>query len=319
MLDEVKMKASTVLPRSDVPSIRSTRHTALLVVIVMLLLALAGYFGLGAYVADRISTAERHPVVEVPTTFGLAYEPVRFSSTVDKVPLDGWYLDSPGTNAIMMLHGWNGNRSEGDTAMPVAKALVDHDYDVLMFDFRGHGESGAARMSLGQYETRDVAGALEYLRGRGVNQVGVIGWSLGANTAINSAPDLPEMRAIVADSVWAELEPVLARKFTYYTGLPQIFIPAVTSSGKVLYGIDVQSNRPARALSVIGERPVLLIHGEQDDFIPVSNAYLLQKAAADNPNFSLWVVPGADHTRAYHEQPGEFIRRMLGFYDRYLD
>ncbi|MGE5138176.1 MAG: alpha/beta hydrolase [Rudaea sp.] len=313
------MKASIAIPRSDLPSIRSSGRTALRVVILMLLLALAGYAGLGAYVADRISTAERHPVVEVPTTFGLAYEPVRFNSAVDKVSLDGWYLDSPGKKVIVMLHGWNGNRSEGDTAMPVARALVDHDYDVLMFDFRGHGESGAARMSLGQYETRDVAGALEYLRERGVDQVGVIGWSLGANTAVNAAPGLPGMRAIVADSVWAELDPVLARKFTYYTGLPQIFVPATIWSGKLLYGIDVQSNRPARALSALGERPVLLIHGQQDDFIPVSNAYALQKAAANNPNFSLWVVPGTGHTRAYHEQPAQFIRRMLSFYDLYLD
>ncbi len=202
--------------------------------------------------------------------------------------------------------------------MPLLQALVGRNYDVFMFDFRGHGSSGSARMSLGQFETRDVAGALAYLKTRGVNEVGVLSFSLGANTAINCAPEHPEMRAILADSVWAELSPVAEYQLSRMAGVPSFFLPGVTASARLLHGIDIAGNRPASALATLGSRPILLIHGTEDDLIPVANAYLLQKAAASNPNFELWIVPGSGHTTAYPDHPDEFQKRMLGFFDRYL-
>jgi pimeloyl-ACP methyl ester carboxylesterase len=281
-------------------------------------LAGALYLILSAYVADKFSTPERVPVTRSPAQYGLSYQPVSFYSTVDHIRLEGWYIDSPGSKVIVMLHGWNGNRDNGDTAMPVTQALVAHNYDVFMFDFQGHGESGDGRMSLGQFETRDVAGALDYLRTRDVTGVGVLGWSLGANTAVNSAPEHPEMRAIVADSVWAELSPVFENQLTKYSGLPTFFSPGVMLAGRALYGIDIPNNRPARALASLGSRPVLLIHGSKDDRIPVANAYALQKAAANDPNFELWIALGAGHTRAFHDHPEEFLKRVLAIYDKYL-
>ncbi len=63
--------------------------------------------------------------------------------------------------------------------------------DVFMFDFRGHGNSGPGRLSFGQFESRDVSGALNYLRSRGVSEVGVIGWSLGATRRWIRRPSSP--------------------------------------------------------------------------------------------------------------------------------
>ncbi len=202
--------------------------------------------------------------------------------------------------------------------MPIMQALVTHGYDVFMFDFRGHGNSGAARLSFGQFETRDVSGALDYLRTRGVNEVGVIGFSMGAITAANAAPEHPEVRAIIADSVFADMPPFVDYNLARVAGLPSIFTPGVGATGQVLYGLDIPGNRPARAMASLGNRPVLLIHGTQDQDIPVANAYLLQKAAANNPNFELWIVEGSGHTMAYPDHPEEFQRRMLNFYERYL-
>jgi pimeloyl-ACP methyl ester carboxylesterase len=216
------------------------------------------------------------------------------------------------------LHGWNGNRNEGDTAMPLAQVLVEHNYDVFMFDFRAHGESGGTRSSMGQFEIRDLAGAVEYLKARGVTSIGAIGWSLGGNTAINSAPEIPELRAIIANSVWAELVPLLESKLVRFTRVPILYTPAVTVAARLLYGIDIWNNRPARVLATLGDRPVLLVVDGQDPLVPLAEAHALQKAGAKNPNLELWVVPGAKHTRAYHDRPREFVERMLAFYDRYL-
>jgi fermentation-respiration switch protein FrsA (DUF1100 family) len=87
---------------------------------------------------------------------------------------------------------------------------------------------------------------------------------------------------------------------------------------RVLYGIDIPDNRPARALASLGSRPVLLIHGTGDELIPVSNASLLQKAGANDPNFELWIAAGSSHANAYHDYPEEYTKRVLAFFDKYL-
>ncbi len=64
----------------------------------------------------------------------------------------------------------------------------------------------------------------------------------------------------------------------------------------------------------IAPRPILFIHGEADGVIPVENAYRLY-AAADNPAAELWVVPGADHVRAYKAHRQEYVARVTAFFD----
>jgi fermentation-respiration switch protein FrsA (DUF1100 family) len=126
------------------------------------------------------------------------------------------------------------------------------------------------------------------------------------------------MRAIIADSVFADMTPFLDYQLAHTGGVPSFFAPGVAATGRALYGLDVPGNSPARALASLGKRPVLLIHGTADQDIPVANAYLLQKAASNNPNFELWIVPGSGHTMAYPDHPEEFQRRTLNFFDRYL-
>lgn len=295
-----------------------SRRVVLVVTTIVVVIILAAYFGISTVMADRLSRPERHPVTDTPSVYGLTYERVEFTSAVDDIRLEGWYIDSPGSKVIMMLHGWNGNRSNRDTAMPMAEAFEQHGYDVLMFDFRGHGESGGDRFSLGQLEMRDVAGALTYLRGRGIDEVGTIGWSMGAITALNSAPDHPEMRAIVADSAFADANMILETNLPQRSGLPPIFNPGMLFMGRLLYGIDYANNIPARAVTRLGSRPVLLIHGTSDQLIPVSHAYMLLQAGANDPNLQLWIVPNACHTCAYRQNPEEYSKRVLAFFDENL-
>lgn len=282
---------------------------------IVLTILLIAYFGISTIVADRLSRPERHPITKTCAEYGLKCESVRFNSAVDNIPLSGWYIDSPGTKVILMLHGRDGTR-DSDDAMEIAQALAKNNYDVLMFDFRAHGESGGERFSLGYLETRDVAGAMRYLRTRGVNEVGVIGLSMGAATALNSAPDEPEFRAIVSDSAFADEMLLLETELPKYSGLPAFFNPGIFLMARLLYGIDVASNKPERAIARLGNRPVLLIHGTFDADVPPINAYALQKAGADDPNLQLWIVPEAKHVGAYRKKPEEYLKRVIEFFDR---
>jgi fermentation-respiration switch protein FrsA (DUF1100 family) len=277
----------------------------------------AGYLGVSAYSAGKLSRPARNPATHTPAEYGLQYEEVRFNSAGDHIRLNGWFIDSPGTRTIIMLHGRDFSR-EANGGLAKAAALAGHDYDVLMFDFRAHGASGGDHYALGAWETRDVTGALDYLKSRGVTEVGIYGISMGAATAIMAAAAHPEIKAIVAEAAYSDLGVLIDEAFSERSGLPAFFNPGVRSMAHLLYGIDFSKVRPAGALKSMGDRPVLLIHSTADEFVAVRHATRLQEAGAGNPNLEVWIVAKAAHCDAFSTYTEEYTRRMLAFYDRHL-
>ncbi len=319
---------TSVVTRTDPPAVQLGRHVrpglrrilsisgAVAVVIVV-----AGYFGISAYAADKLSRPERFALTSNPSQYGLKYQDVVFTSTVDYIPLSGWYIDSPGDRVIVMVHGRNGRRDGGD-ALEIASRIAAHNYDVLMFDFRAHGASGGERFSMGQLEVRDIEGALNYLAARGVTKIGVHATSMGGSPMLYAAVAHPEMKALVSDSSFANLAPILERELPRADGLPAFFNPGIFFMGKLMFGIDLQSNKPAEAVAKLGDRPLLVIHSSLDDesdTIPVSHAYELQKAGANNPNLVMWLAPGKGHCKAYANNKDEYMTRLMAFYDKYLN
>jgi fermentation-respiration switch protein FrsA (DUF1100 family) len=244
---------------------------------------------------------------------------VTFPSTDDGIPIRGWYINPQATTTILVLHGRDGRRDDPSFGlMEIIRGLLDHGYGVLTIDFRAHGESGGDRYSLGDWERRDIAGALRFLQGRGVQTIGAIGFSMGAGTLLRVVPDHPELRAVVADSPYAEVVPVMAAHLTEVSGLPGFFLPGILGNSRVLYGMDAAGNRPVDDMARVGDRPILVIHSSDDEFIPVRQAYALQQAAAGNPHFQLWITHGALHLRSYQQAPAEYLRRVLAFFDSSL-
>lgn len=280
----------------------------------------AVYLGVSAYVADRMSRPVRFALTSTPAQYGLEYEDVNFASTVDHVPLSGWYIGSGGGRVIVMMHGRNGRRDGGD-ALEIASKIAAYGYDVFMFDFRAHGTSGGDRYSMGKLEVRDVEGALNYLEAKGVTAIGAHATSMGGSPMVYAAVDHPEMKALVTDSSFAYLAPILEKQFSRATGLPALFNPGVFLMGKLMFGIDLKANMPAEAVSRLGDRPLLIIHSigdDDEDLIPTGHARDLARAGANNPNLQLWLAPGKGHCRAYANNKDEYMARLLAFYDTNL-
>ncbi|HUP28519.1 MAG TPA: alpha/beta fold hydrolase [Chloroflexia bacterium] len=315
--DKVEAANSDAVVR--VKPTRSRRRVTVRIAIAALAFVLVSYLGISGYVADKLSHPARKVLGNTPDTYGLKYEAVQFSSTGDGIQLKGWFIDSPGNNAILMMHGRNGIRDDaGIGMMEVAQALVKDNYDVLTFDFRAHGQSGGDRYSLGKWETRDIAGALNYLKGRGVGHIGTLAYSMGAATELLAAPDHPEMEALIADSAFADLPRLLEKELPKASGLPSFFNPGIYLVGQSIFGIDLLSNKPLESMPLLKERPVLLIHSTTDELIPVDHAYQLQAAGEGNPNLALWVAPGSGHVKAFKNNKTEYLNKVLGFFDRYL-
>jgi dienelactone hydrolase len=144
-----------------------------------------------------------------------AYEDVSFPAS-DGVTMKGWFIPSgaEGTSpAVVFVHGWLWNRL-GNVAgqvpvpdksvdfLPAAQALHEAGYHVLLFDLSNHGESGRRiPITYGMNESRDVQGAVSYLLARAdvdPERVGILGCSMGANSAIYAVAAGPKVKAILA-------------------------------------------------------------------------------------------------------------------------
>ena len=152
---------------------------------------------------------QRQPITRTPADVGLAFEEVAFSA-VDGVHLQGWFVPADGTGAdpepgpaVVFVHGWLWNRvgnvgglvpfTDRDVDfLPAVRALHDAGLHVLLFDLSNHGTSGRRLpMTFGAWEARDLIGAMSYVRGRpevDPVRVGVLGTSMGGNTALEAAP-----------------------------------------------------------------------------------------------------------------------------------
>ena len=283
------------------------------------LVSAAAVYGLVAVYAAEKFTHPLRQAVPPCSVYGLTCTDVQFPSATDAIPLRGWAIHGGAKATILLLHGRDGRRDDPSLGlMDIAHGLLDQGYNVFTFDFRAHGLSGGDRYSIGDWERRDVAGALAYLQGQGVPQIGAMGFSMGAGTLLRTTPDHPELRAVVLDSPFAELRPIIERRFTGVSGLPLIFVPGVLLAAQDIFGMNVDDNKPEQEMARLGDRPVFLIHAGGDTYIPVSQAYTLQRIGAADPHFQSWIAAGSEHVRMFKDHRAEYMQRVLTFFGTYL-
>jgi uncharacterized protein len=296
-----------------------------------------GYVGVASYIAEELVYAAPTAIDKTPASLGLRFAYVNFPSRQDHLTLRGWFIPGVLPNgrltadrAIVVVHGTRTNReSKGDHQLQLTGELARHGLAVLAFDMRGAGESTPAPLSMGTLEQRDVLGAVDFLRSGTVpipelgrpRLIGGLGISLGAATLLMAAAREPAIQAVVSDSGYAEVVPLLERevpkrKVAVLGHVPGGFVPAALVMSRVLYGVDFFAARPVDSIATIAPRPLFLIHGLADDYIPVSNFYRL-KAAASAPltaRVTTWLVPKARHAQAFKQTGAEYVTRVVGFF-----
>ena len=284
-------------------------------------LVLLVYAGLSLAVAETLTKPYRRALASSPADFDLAYEDVTFPSTGDAIPLRGWFVPAAGSDRVVLIvHGRNSNRA-GDNGqhVPNAAALVARGYNALLFDLRGHGESGGVRYTLGTAEQRDVLGAVAYLEDRGFapERMGFWSHSMGAATVLLAAAVSPDVRTIVADSSFARLEDLLDRELPRASGLPGFFNPPILFFARTVFGADARVLNPVEVVAGLPPDSLFIIHGEADGLIPVDHARRIA-AAAGPAVYDLWIVPNARHDRVSEVSPEQYEERVLAFFDEKL-
>ena len=128
--------------------------------------------------------------VPAPSDVGLAgVETVTFP-TEDGLMLGGWFVPSRSAVASGTVIVFNGNAANRAYRAPIAAALRDHGYQVLLFDYRGYGGNGGVPTEAGLLE--DARAARAFLLGRAdvyPSRLVYFGESLGTGVAIALAAE----------------------------------------------------------------------------------------------------------------------------------
>jgi hypothetical protein len=247
------------------------------------------------------------PRAPITQALGLQHESVTFTAS-DGVRLAGWWVPSRNGAAIVLVHGGGGDRQG---TIRHARMLAKAGYGVLLYDARGRGESAGHENSAGWQWDRDVHGAVSFLAARGIQHVGLLGLSTGAEAVVAEAATDKRVAAVVSDGLQART----AADATHLPFGDRISI----EPGFLVVGIEFQIARgeakPRPLLDLVHEvahtRPLLLI-------ATIAFEREIDRAYTRGTKAQLWQLPRSGHTRGLEDHPQAYAKRVLALFGRAL-
>ena len=226
--------------------------------------------------------------------------------TADGVLLAAWWRPGNRDGAVLLAHGWGGNREQ---MLPQARALARRGFGVLLFDLRGHGAS-EGRCGGGEGEPLDVEAASGFLAGQpGVRWIAAVGYSLGGVAVGLAAARDPRIRAAAVEGAPPTLDAELEAE---YGGDGPLAVRSVRATMRLL-GVHAERVRLVDHVAALAPRPLLLVFGEHDELTGPDSAERIREAAG--PSAELWLVPSTGHADLV-APPGEALsRRVASFLD----
>lgn len=272
--------------------------------VLFVLLAFGVPYFLGAAYVHRFKVANDTAPVRLD---GRVVEEVEFSTT-DGLTLRGWFVaaSKPSHHTLIICHGLGANRSNFLPYLRVGQAIDAH---VLLFDFRGHGESDGHTVSMGRHERLDVLAALHYLRTERpaqARQVVGLGISMGASALTLAAAEAePPFDALILDSGFAaatdltdsvlQVFPAPVRTWLIIPGIPLASLHA---------GCWLDEVRPVDCVHRV-RAPILFIHAGDDRLIPPEHSRRLYHAAIEPKE--IWIAPRGGHGSALFLAESDYL------------
>ena len=230
-----------------------------------------------------------------------------------------WYPAENAQRVIIAMHGWRScwSRDFGT----IADFWHDNGCHILFAEQRGQNNSEGAYMGFGILERHDCREWAWWanMRCDGRLPIYLAGISMGATTVLMaSSLNLPStVKGIIADcgftSPHAMWKHVVENNFHVPFGL---YARAANDLCQKRLHAGSREHSTTEALAKT-EIPVLLIHGADDCFVPVTMTYENYKSCASPKR--LLIVPGANHGMSYHVNRSEYEKMNLEFWQEYDD
>lgn len=234
--------------------------------------------------------------------------------------LVGRFYKGSAKSAIIMSHGFTGDKSEWGRFDQTAEALNKAGFTAFTFDFSGCGESEDDSLTVAK-QVEDLRCAIGFIREMGFKELGLLGHSLGGLISLKNLD-----KGIKALVLWA---PATTPKTDIKSWYARRQLKEMEDTGYLVKTRDMGARRrfiiekgmfdelaginQKKLLSKV-KCPVLIIHGDKDDVVPVENS---RQAMQYLPNGSkLEIIKGADH--GFYDQLDQFIERTVEWFKRFM-
>jgi len=245
-----------------------------------------------------------------------------FISSFDGLKLSArYYHIKDGAPIHILFHGY---RSRADLDMVgAAYECMALSHNVLLVDQRAHGKSGGKNISFGINERQDLFAWCNFVISRfGENtEIFIWGVSMGAATVLMSL-DLPlpkNVLAAVADCPYSSPEAII-RRVGKRIHLPVFLLfPFLKLGARIFAGLRLGGISAEKSL-LESQIPVLLIHGEADNYVPCEMSEKMAKsAAAAGVDLRFIKFENAAHAMCYLENAEEYGCAVRGFINEILE
>jgi len=222
--------------------------------------------------------------------------------------------DSP-KGTVIFAHGYHSS-CRRDLAIQ-ARSVYEDGYNILLISQRAHGLSQGKYICFGAKERYDVVGWAEYVCARYPKlPVALFGLSMGGATVMMASElDLPpSVKCIISDCGFTSPREIISNTLRYKRKI--IVYPTIIFMelwAMLLAKLKYDEASTLKALKV-NTRPLLLIHGEDDLYVPTEMSK--RNAALDPSRIELLLIPNAKHAQAVYFDSGAYISRVLGFLNK---
>jgi alpha-beta hydrolase superfamily lysophospholipase len=240
----------------------------------------------------------------------------RHQLTAPDGPFELWLLEPRAAprGLVFLCHGYYANRYQ---VLGIAECLRGRGYAVTLFDLRGHGER-TGRSTLGWRDADDALLALDWARARYGERIPVaaMGLSLGASVACRAAARATGVQAVVLDSVYPRLFPIIQRGITERYRVPAWPLAWITWAAVQLALRAPLGEADPAALAPRMRQPLLAIHGGGDRRVPIAMGQeVFDRWGGPKER---WTEPDVAHVGMFDRDPKRYCDRVGGFLDRAL-
>ncbi len=261
-----------------------------------------------------------------PSDYGIeTWESVSFKSA-DGLSLGAWFIPAkdPTKATIIFVHGIRGNRS---SLMGQASKLIHAGFGGLLIELRNHGVSEGNLTTMSAQEVFDIEGAVKFLKTRedvNQNNLGIMGHSLGAATAIRAAVRQPELNFVIAQASFADLCDSMHQAARALAGLSvnnhlfKALLHPLTCLmiryAQKQVGQNPKDISPKRDLQSL-DIPCLFIHGLNDKTICPTNSQCLFEHAKNKKE--LLLIKNMGHSSTKHHLNDALMHSLVAFAEKH--
>ena len=226
-----------------------------------------------------------------------------------------YYHAKDGAPIEILCHGYRSMHQRDFGGIHEIAMSLGH--NLLMIDQRAHGESEGKTITFGINESGDAIEWIKYCNERfGDTPILLYGVSMGAATVLMAAGEkLPKnVKGVIADCPMSSALEII-KLVSSGMGPGSSFAGLLARMSARMHGFKLTSNSPVEAVKR-AEVPILLLHGDEDDFVP---CYMSEKIAAANPEIQFEKFRCRPHAKSYLAETERYTKIVKDFVKRALD